>query len=480
MSDATLRDLGRRVRDSPGDPEVLRGLAQLAARAERLPVEATPARVLPALAALWREDPEDRHLAPLLLALLDGELPPGAAPRAPPWWQKRDRARAHEGRAFDRRQGFPLRIRRRRDGATMVLVPAGDCIRGSDDVGPECSPPHLVTLEAFYLDRRSVSWRQWEAYLVATGQGGRTRSRRDPDDPVTGITWEQAAAYCAWVGGRLPTEAEYEKAMRGSDGWRYPWGNPRVVQVEAADAVTEVADRLVGQPELQRTPMGRLFGEVIRHGSRRLGREASRRAEEPEFHDESPFGLLGVDAPHFDWTDDWYDRDAYRDAVRHGPRPAEPPAPRGPDWTNQQWAEHARGEFDNRHDEAPPGMAEQVYQQALREGPPWRRDQRAKVVRRGSPARGRGGGHEPCARRASQAPGTGRADLGFRVAYSAARAPDAFAPPGTEPAKRMKRKADEPAGRRQERTRRGGSRRENPFVDISNLLLDFADRLRDD
>lgn len=488
MSDATLRELGRRVRDEPGDPEVLRGLAQLAARAERLPEEATPARVLPGLAALWRQDPESRRLDALLLALLDAELPPRTAPRSPPWWQKRGRARVHEGRVFDRRQGYPLRIRRRRDGAHMVFVPAGDCIRGTDDLGPDCSPPHLLTLEAFYLDRRSVSRRQYQGFLEANPGREAVRGSGRPEDPITGLTWDQAVAYCRWVGGRLPTEAEYEKAMRGSDGWRYPWGNPQVIHVEAADAVTEVADRLVGQPELQRTPMGRLFGEVLRQGSRRLGRDASRRVEDPEFHEESPFGLLGVDAEHYDWTDDWYDRDAYRDAVRDSPRAAAPPAPRGPEWSNEQWAEHAHTELLNRHEDIDDAYADRVYQEALREGPPWMRDHRQKVIRRGSPELGPGRhrrpdapfrGH-PCAQRAQQAPGTPRPDIGFRVAFSAARAPGSFAPSGEEPARRMKRKAEEPAERRRESGRPGGSRSENPFVDVSNLLLEFAERLRDE
>lgn len=485
MSDAALRELGRRVRDQPGDPEVLRGLAQLAGRAERLPEEATPARVLPGLAKLWREDPQDRTLEALALALLGAELPPGDAPRIPPWYELRSRARVHEGRAFDTQQGFPLRLRRRLDGGVMIFVPDGVAVRGTDDLEPECGPPHRVSLEAFYLDRRPVTRRQYRAFLDATGSQERLPGDGAPEDPVLGVSWTRAAAYCAWVGGRLPTEAEYEKAMRGPLGWRYPWGDQRLVEVGAESAVSEVAERLVGQPELQASPMGRLFGEVIRQGARRVGSEASTHREDPEFRDESPYGLLGVDAATYDWTDDWYHRDAYRDSVRRCPRPPDPPPLRGPNWTNQQYAEHARGEFDNRHDEAPPGMAERVYQEALRDGAPWMRDQGAKVIRRGSPELGPGryrrrdGRWVSCAQRGRHPQNSGRADIGFRVAFSAARSPEQFPPPGTKPAKVLKRKAPaEPERRRRAPTGEGGRR--NPFAEISNLVLDVADRLRDD
>jgi formylglycine-generating enzyme required for sulfatase activity len=488
MGDSKLRELGRRVRDEPGNPEVLRGLARLAARAERLPEEATPGRVLPALAKHWREDPEDRTLEALFLALVGAEVPDGDAPHVPPWFGLRSRARVLEGRAFDLRQGFPLRLHRRVDGGVMVLVPDGVAIRGTDDLGPECGPPHQISLEAFYLDRRSVTWRQYLRFLETQGGRAALPSSGNLDHPVTGIPWEQAAAYCAWAGGRLPTEAEYEKAMRGPLGWRYPWGDQRLVAVSPDDAVSSVADRLADQPELQRSPVGRLVGEVIRQGARRAGQGESTRMEDPEFGEESPYGLLGVDAARYDWTDDWYHQDAYRDAVRRCPRPPAPPAPRGPVMTNQEWAEARYTEHLNRYEDGDDAYADRIYREALRDGPPWMRTQGAKVVRRGSPELGPGryrrrhGRWHSCAERAHQRHDTGRNDIGFRVAFSAARAPEAFPPPGTKPAKVARRKTPaEPERRERPRPRKRAARGErNPFAELTNIVLDAVDELRED
>jgi formylglycine-generating enzyme required for sulfatase activity len=115
----------------------------------------------------------------------------------------------------------------------MLLVPAGPFTMGADSGGEEDEhPAHTVTLRAFWLDKtevRNVDWDECVAAKVCRSKSDKVRSEHPdfngPNQPVTGIAWDDARAYCAWRGKRLPREAEFEKAVRDTDDRRFAWGN---------------------------------------------------------------------------------------------------------------------------------------------------------------------------------------------------------------------------------------------------------------
>ncbi|MDA0708881.1 MAG: SUMF1/EgtB/PvdO family nonheme iron enzyme [bacterium] len=111
----------------------------------------------------------------------------------------------------------------------QVLVPAGPFKMGSQEGSTNERPVHQVTLDAFYIDRFEVTNALYFAYVEAMGEGlpqfGRESAYNQAAQPVVGVSWSGAEAYCIWAGMQLPTEAQWEKAAGGLDGRKYPWGN---------------------------------------------------------------------------------------------------------------------------------------------------------------------------------------------------------------------------------------------------------------
>lgn len=117
-----------------------------------------------------------------------------------------------------------------RGGVTLVRVPAGEFAMGSADGQSDEQPVRRVHLSEYWIGRTEVTVAQFRAYCDAAGyaydwSGLKPSWGWVDDHPMVNVTWDEARAFCRWAGGDLPTEAQWEKAARGTDGRKYPWAD---------------------------------------------------------------------------------------------------------------------------------------------------------------------------------------------------------------------------------------------------------------
>jgi formylglycine-generating enzyme required for sulfatase activity len=173
----------------------------------------------------------------------------------------------------------------------MIQVPAGTFTMGGGEEEDE-RPRHRVFVSAFSIDRDEVTRAAYQK-CVAAGVCARPEGGGDDDLPVTGVSFLDAASYCAWVGKRLPTEAEWEKAARGSDGRIYPWGD---------------------EPSCEQANFGNFQGEG------RCPKNPGRPVKVGSYPGASPFGVRDLAGNVWEWVADWYDASYYRHSPSRDPR----------------------------------------------------------------------------------------------------------------------------------------------------------------
>lgn len=186
------------------------------------------------------------------------------------------------------------------DPVPMVTVPAGEFLMGSPEKQGRSDewPQRSVYLDEFLIDRVEVTNERYMNFVKATGH----RSPPNPYGagtlhsiegiaqlPVVQTTWYDATAYCKWARKRLPTEAEWEKAARGTDGRLYPWGN---------DVPTAQRANFDREWEEEKTlhPVGSMPGG------------------------DSPYGVKDMAGNVREWVSDWYDAEYYQHATKRNPQ----------------------------------------------------------------------------------------------------------------------------------------------------------------
>jgi formylglycine-generating enzyme required for sulfatase activity len=183
-------------------------------------------------------------------------------------------------------------------GAEMILVPEGDFLMGSDRGAADEQPSHNVFLDAFYIDKFEVTNKLYKAcvedgkcnpprqiYFFAESPNRTYYDNSQYENyPVIYVDWNMAKAYCEWRGARLPTEAEWEKAARGTNGNTYSWGQGLDCQ------------KANFQNCVNRTSEVGIYGEGI-----------------------SPYGAYDMTGNVWEWVADWYADNYYSNSSRDNP-----------------------------------------------------------------------------------------------------------------------------------------------------------------
>jgi formylglycine-generating enzyme required for sulfatase activity len=219
----------------------------------------------------------------------------------------------------------------------VVAIPAGEFVMGNDAGRCDERPQHLVYLDGYEIDRYEITNVQYQRFLAATG---RQPPPYWPDGgfppgqaayPVAGVTWEDADAYCTWIGRRLPTEAEWEEACRGTDGRVYPWGDTWDPQRLNVDPIQSGLTRAYTEAGV--VGLGDDWGPI---------RTTPTSPDVPGLRPvwsygtgASPYQVLDLAGSVSEWVADWYNWNGYWDVPDRNPLVLEPEwnrALRGSSW----------------------------------------------------------------------------------------------------------------------------------------------------
>ncbi|MCX6032853.1 MAG: SUMF1/EgtB/PvdO family nonheme iron enzyme [Chloroflexi bacterium] len=216
-----------------------------------------------------------------------------------------------------------------KDGMTLVYVPAGEFTMGAADGDSEASdnekPQHKVYLDAYWIDRTEVTNARYRQCVAAGAcqppSASKTHTRASyygnaeyDNYPVIYVAWDAAQKYCQWAGRRLPTEAEWEKAARGTDGRKYPWGD--------------------AAPENQRANFNNNKDDTTAVGGYPSGA--------------SPYGAVDMAGNVWEWVADWYNATYYRNAPAQNPKGPDADqyrVLRGGSWVSVQRGVRAAGRY---------------------------------------------------------------------------------------------------------------------------------------
>lgn len=212
--------------------------------------------------------------------------------------------------------------------SSVAYIEAGDFIMGSDNGRPDERPQRVVYLDAFEIDSYEVTNVQYLRFLEATVHKPPSywiEGKYPPGQavyPVVGVSWEDADVYCQWAGKRLPTEAEWEKACRGTDGRAYPWGNTWDASrsnVFRPDPSLSFANLAEPEATARDSMWKYLLSTPVNTGILGLRPVGSYP------NGASSYGVMDLAGNASEWVSDWYNWSDYSDMPARNPFGSAPP-----------------------------------------------------------------------------------------------------------------------------------------------------------